>query len=121
MCQVHFKTTTHLTIGPYSSDTADKAHDLKFQTKPVVACQNHKCNKAPVTQSRFTTIHPDLSQMVKSGCIGMRQDGKKENPASKRCLTMLLQCLHDSSTYPLRLMKAALYRSRLIPHRVGAP
>ena len=31
--------------------------------------------KAPVTLSRFqqriTTIHPDLSKMVKSGCIGM--------------------------------------------------
>ena len=38
--------------------------------------------KAPVTQSRFrpriTTIHPDLSQIVKSGCIGMRRDGKKK-------------------------------------------
>ena len=49
--------------------------------------------KAQVTQSRFrprfTTIRPDLSQMVKSGCIGMRRDGKKENQASIRCLTML--------------------------------
>ena len=39
--------------------------------------------KAPVTLSRFkprfTTTHPDLRQMVKSGCIGMRRDGKKRN------------------------------------------
>ena len=38
----------------------------------------------------------------------MRRDGKKEIPASIRCLTMLLRCLHDSSTDPLRLMTAAL-------------
>ena len=69
-------------------------------------------SKAPVTLSRFkprfTTTHPDLRQMVKSGCIGMRRDGKKEIPASIRCLTMLLRCLQDSSTDPLRLMTAAL-------------
>ena len=55
-------------------------------------------------------IHPDLSQLVKSGCIGMHQDGKikKENPASIRCLAMLLRCLCDLSTDPLRLMTAAL-------------
>ena len=68
--------------------------------------------KAPVTLSRFkprfTTTHPDLRQMVKSGCIGMRRDGKKEIPASIRCLAMLLRCQHDSSTDPLRLMTAAL-------------
>ena len=52
--------------------------------------------------------HPNLSQMVKSRCIRMRRDGKKENPASIRCLTMLLRCLHDSSTDPLRLLAAAL-------------
>ena len=33
---------------------------------------------------------------------------KKEIPASIRCLTMLLRCLHDSSTDPLRLKTAAL-------------
>ena len=38
----------------------------------------------------------------------MHRDGKKENPASTRCLTLLLQCLRDSSTVPLRLMTAAL-------------
>ena len=38
----------------------------------------------------------------------MNRDGKEENPASIRCLTMLLQCLQDSSTVPLRLMRAAL-------------
>ena len=54
------------------------------------------------------TIRPDLSQMVKSGCIGMRRDGQNENQASIRCLTMLLRCLHDSSTVPLGLMTAAL-------------
>ena len=68
--------------------------------------------KAPVTLSRFkprfSTTHPDLRQMVKSGCIGMRRDGKKEIPASIRCLMILLRCLHDSSTDALRLMTAAL-------------
>ena len=38
----------------------------------------------------------------------MRRDGKKEIPASKRYLTMLLRCLHDLSTDPLRLMTTAL-------------
>ena len=38
----------------------------------------------------------------------MNRDGKEENPAPIRCLTMLLRCLHDSSTVPLRLMPAAL-------------
>ena len=33
---------------------------------------------------------------------------KKKNPASIWCLTILLQCLQDSSTVPLRLMLAAL-------------
>ena len=42
----------------------------------------------------------------------MNRDGKEENPASIRCLTMLLRCLQDSSTVPLRLMPAAL---RFIP------
>ena len=37
----------------------------------------------------------------------MNRDGKEENPASIRCLTMLLRCLQDSSTVPLRLMPAA--------------
>ena len=38
----------------------------------------------------------------------MNRDGKEENPASIPCLTMLLRCLQDSSTVPLRLMPAAL-------------
>ena len=38
----------------------------------------------------------------------MNRDGKEENPASIRCLTMLLRYLPDSSTVPLRLMPAAL-------------
>ena len=38
----------------------------------------------------------------------MNRNGKKENPASIWCLTMLLRCLQDSSTVPLRLMLAAL-------------
>ena len=38
----------------------------------------------------------------------MNRDGKEENPASIRCLTMLLRCLQDSSTVSLRLMPAAL-------------
>ena len=36
----------------------------------------------------------------------MNWDGKEENPASIRCLTMLLRCLQDMSTVPLRLMPA---------------
>ena len=88
-----------------------------FACGPIVArfydvLTGYSQAKAPVTLSRFkprfSTTHPDLRQMVKSGCIGMRRDGKKEIPASIRCLTMLLRCLHDSSTDPLRLMTAAL-------------
>ena len=33
---------------------------------------------------------------------------EKKYPASVRCLTMLLRCLQDSSTAPIRLMLAAL-------------
>ena len=46
------------------------------------------------------------------GKIGVNRDGKDENPASIRCLTMLLRCLQDSSTVTLRLMPSAL---RFIP------
>ena len=57
-------------------------------------------------------IHHDSSQFEPVGKIGVHWDAsgreKKENPASIRCLTMLLRCLHDSSTDPLRLMTAAL-------------
>ena len=38
----------------------------------------------------------------------MNRDGREENPASIRCLTLLLRCLQDLSTVPLRLMPAAL-------------
>ena len=38
----------------------------------------------------------------------MNRDGREENPASIRCLTMLLRCLQDSSMVPLPLMPAAL-------------
>ena len=38
----------------------------------------------------------------------MNRDAKEENPASVQCLTMLLRYLQDSSTFPLRLMPAAL-------------
>ena len=38
----------------------------------------------------------------------MNRDGKEDNPASIRCLTVLLQCLQDSSTAPLRLMPVAV-------------
>ena len=80
----------------------------------LCVCIKYSINmyKAPVTltrfKPRFTTTHPDLRLIIKSGCIGMRRDGKKEIPASIRCLTMLLRCLHDSSTDPLRLMRAEL-------------
>ena len=50
------------------------------------------------------TVNPDLA----TGNIGVNRDGKEENPASIRCLEMLLRCLQDSSTAPLRLMPAAL-------------
>ena len=53
-------------------------------------------------------IHHDSSRFETGGKIGMHRDGKKEIPASIRCLTMLLRCQHDSSTDPLRLMTAAL-------------
>ena len=33
---------------------------------------------------------------------------QKENPISIRCLTIILRCLHDSSTDILRFMTAAL-------------
>ena len=50
--------------------------------------------------------------------------GKKKIPASKRCLTMLLRCLHDSSTDPLRLKTAALrfttVELRMLTIRYGA-
>ena len=49
----------------------------------------------------------DSSRFELDGKIGMHRGGKK-NPASIRCLTMLLRCLHESSTAPLRLMTAAL-------------
>ena len=42
------------------------------------------------------------------GKIEVHRNGKKENPASILCLTMLLRCLHDLSTVPLRFMTAAL-------------
>ena len=72
-----------------------------FTVKPQLQCTLSRFNP------RFTSTHPDLRQMVKSGCIGMRRDRKKEIPASVRCcLTMLLRCLHDSSTD--RLVTAAL-------------
>ena len=53
-------------------------------------------------------IHHNSSRFEPDGKIGVHQDGKKENPASIRCLTILLRCLHDSSTDPLRFMMAAL-------------
>ena len=43
---------------------------------------------------------------MKSGSIGMEKKG--ENPASIVWFMMLLQCLHDSSTVPLRFVTAEL-------------
>ena len=54
------------------------------------------------------TIHHDSSRFELDGKIGVDQNGKKDNPASILCLTMLLRCLHDSSTVPVRFMAAAL-------------
>ena len=77
------------------------AASLKCLLLCVCIKNNINMYKAPVTltrfKPRFTTTHPDLRLIIKSGCIGMRRDGKKEIPASIRCLTMLLRCLHDSS------------------------
>ena len=63
--------------------------------------------KAPVTQSRFrprfTMIHPELSQMVKSGCIRCVRMEKR--------ISSINTVPHDAptvSTDPLRLMTAAL-------------
>ena len=105
---------TLMPVHPHSLISAFVIHSLKSITDKFASkFQYSRCLcKAQVTQSRFkprfTTTHPDLRQMVKSGCIGMRRDGKKEILASIRCLTMLLRCLHDSSTDPLRLKTAEL-------------
>ena len=56
----------------------------------------------------LATIHHDSSRFELDGKFGVHRVGKKENPASILCLTMLLRCLHDSSTVPLRFMTAAL-------------
>ena len=71
------------------------------------------CNKDFYLSPSYTVtiqapIHHDSSRFETDGKIGMRRDGKKEIPASIRCLTMLLSCQQDSSTDPLRLMTAAL-------------
>ena len=62
--------------------------------------------------SYTVTIHHDSSRFQTDGKIGLHRDAsglkKKIMPASIRCLTMLLRCLHDSSTDPLRLKTAAL-------------
>ena len=59
--------------------------------------------KAPVTLSRFeprfTTTHPDLTQMVKSGCIGMRRDGKKKKFQHQYDVS---RCSYGVSTIRLR-------------------
>ena len=58
------------------------------------------------------TNHHDSSRFEPDGKIGVHRDAsgwkKKENPASIRCLAMLLRCLRNSSMDPLRLMTAAL-------------
>ena len=59
------------------------------------------------------TIHHNSSRFEPDGKIGMRRDGKKENQESIRCLMMLLRCLHDSSTDPLRLMTTELRFTRV--------
>ena len=58
--------------------------------------------KAPVTQSRFwarfTTIHPDLSQMVKSGCIGMEKRKSSINTVSHDAPTVSARFIYGSTT-----------------------
>ena len=59
--------------------------------------------KAPVTQSqfrpRFTTIHPGLSQMVKSGCVGMEKKRKSSiNTVSHDAHTVSARFIYGSST-----------------------
>ena len=61
-----------------------------------------------LSPSYTVTIHHHSSRFETDGKIGIRRDGKKEIPASIRCLTMLLRCLRDSSTDPQRFMTAAL-------------
>ena len=46
---------------------------------------------------------------------------EKENPASIRCLAMLLRCLCDSSTDPLRLMSAALRFTTVVLRMLTMP
>ena len=62
-------------------------------------------NKAPVTLSRFkprfTTTHPDLRQIIKSGCIGIRRDGKKKssvNTMSHDAPTVSARYIYGSTT-----------------------
>ena len=49
-------------------------------------------------------IHPDLSQMVKSGCIGMHQDGKIKkrkssiNTVSRDAPTVSVRFIYGSTT-----------------------
>ena len=59
--------------------------------------------QAPVTQSRFqpriTTIHPDLSQMVKSGCVGMGKKRKSSiNTVSHDAPTVSARFIYGSTT-----------------------
>ena len=47
--------------------------------------------------SHDSPIHPDLSQMVKSGCIGMRWDGKKDAPTVSGRFIYGSTTTHDGS------------------------
>ena len=75
--------------------------------------------KDPVTLSRFkprfTTTHPDLRQMVKSVCIGMRRDGKKRNSSIN---TMS----HDAPTVSARFIygSTTTYDGSATIHHGGA-
>ena len=64
------------------------------------------------TFTMMATIHHDSSRFELDVKIGVHRDGKKEKPASRRCHTRFLRCLHDSSTVHLRLLMTAL---RFIP------
>ena len=80
------------------------------QNKTNLRNQVPWCSPLSLSQT-FTilaTIHHDSSRFELGGKIGVHQDGKKENSTSILYLTMLLRCLHDSSTVPLRFMTAVL-------------
>ena len=96
----------------HHSDFSRTIYALPESTKKKSLKSSSRSSLSPsYTVTIQAPIHRDSSRFETDGKIGLHRDAsgwKKENPASIRCLTMLLRCLHDSSTDPLRLMTAAL-------------